>query len=143
MTMASKLNSRSKGQRGEREVVKILQEIMDDVCMELGKEKICIQRNQNQSWKGGEDLTGLPWLSVEIKYQNCDFQNAWWNQCVRQAKANQIPVLFYRRNHKPWRVRLDVWPLPGFCMHVDIDLPTFSMYFKIMARKMMLEGGKT
>ena len=85
--------SRSKGQRGEREICKLLTE-------RLGFE---VKRNLQQYQDGGCDLVGLDKYAIEIKRQETELINSWWQQTKRQAKG-RMPVLFYRSNRKPWLV---------------------------------------
>jgi len=101
----SKINSRSKGQRGEREIVATLQEVIDRIYGPHDTERPILQRNTIQSDRGGYDLVGLPWFAPEVKHCETFQLDKWWAQCLRQAKQNQFPALFYRRNHIPWRVR--------------------------------------
>ncbi len=94
--------SRCKGQSGEREVAKLIFEL-------LGIE---VHRNwQEQSAHGGADLYGLGGFSVEVKrYRevNPSLIKSWWEQTVKQAiSAEEIPVLFYRGDRQPWRVVMD------------------------------------
>ena len=100
------INSRSKGQRGEREVRDLIQIIVDDVATEknllFAPE---IKRNLVQSREGGHDLVGIPGLAVEVKFQENIQVGKWWEQTLRQAKTEKArPVLIYRRKHQPWRV---------------------------------------
>lgn len=116
------INSRAKGQTGEREVVHMLNDI---ITLLLGSQEWpqdvvnaslkCIQRNQNQSAVGGADLNGVFGLSVEIKRVENVQVDTWWKQCTAQAaRNNEVPVLLYRKNHQPWRcVTLGHVPLPG------------------------------
>jgi hypothetical protein len=68
-----------------------------------------LQRNTLQSDRGGMDITGLPWLALEIKHVegvNNHLLREWWDQCTEQAGHGQVPVLAYKRNNSPFRVRL-------------------------------------
>lgn len=104
------INSRSKGQRGEREVRDILQKLMDEVAKE--KKMLWapeIKRNLMQSMEGGFDLVGIPGLAVEVKFCETLQIGKWWQQTVRQAdKENARPVLFFRQKNRPWRVVMNV-----------------------------------
>lgn len=105
------LNARTKGQTGEREVVHLLNKTIERVlelnsfdpkAMEYARN--CIQRNQNQSAVGGKDLVGVFGLAIEVKRCETLSIDAWWQQCLQQAKReNEVPVLLYRKNHQPWR----------------------------------------
>ena len=97
------VNGRNKGANAEREFIKILQTIVDSV---MGPGEVELKRNLEQVRVGGYDVVGLPWMALEIK--RCETLNikAWWEQCLRQCKKGQVPILAYRQNNKPWRVRL-------------------------------------
>ena len=91
--------SRQKGQRGEREVCKLLAEI-------LGGE---YKRNLMQTQEGGYDVLGLDGFAIEVKYQEKLQIEKWWKQTVEQAEKpnrlqGEIPVLFFRRSREKWRV---------------------------------------
>lgn len=93
-------SERTKGANAERELAKLL-------SAELG---IDVFRNLNQTREGGYDLKGLN-ISLEVKRQEKEDLQGWWNQTVKQAKGSgKIPVLAYRRSHQKWRF---VLPLVG------------------------------
>jgi hypothetical protein len=127
------LNARSKGQRGEREIVDMLQPIVDKVYGTGSTSKL-LQRNAQQSSVGGHDIVGLDWIALEVKRVETSFQNAWWEQCKRQALVVKAePVLIYRQSRQPWKVRmyghLPVGSRNVKCV-VDIDLPAFLLWFE-------------
>lgn len=107
------INIRTKGATGEREVCKLLNGIVGTVMQELGytDEDIelaqrVVQRNQNQTAVGGCDLSNAFGISFEIKRQEQLSVGTWWKQCVSQAERNnELPVLMYRQNRRPWKVR--------------------------------------
>ena len=76
-----------KGKRGEREVVKVLQPTVNKVFEARGLEPPVMFRNQNQSFQGGYDIDGLPWLALEVKRQETLNLNAWWGQAKRKSKV--------------------------------------------------------
>lgn len=80
--------SRNKGQRGEREVVKLLQPIVDKVYGSLGLTPPVLERNLMQSHKGGFDIAGLHWMALEVKYQETLNVGMWWNQTLAQANVD-------------------------------------------------------
>jgi hypothetical protein len=81
---------RAKGASGEREALRLLEELL-----ELPKNTL--ERNCNQWASGGEDVRTLPYFSLEIKKQATPKINQWWEQTVAQAqKSNKIPLLLYR-----------------------------------------------
>lgn len=120
----SGLKSLNRGKRGEREVVKILQRVVDkvyletlnskfysagepghsiEVYQELGKAPV-IQRNTLQSDRGGQDMAGISFLAVEVKFCETYALPAWWRQTCAQATNGKIPVLFFRRSFVDWTV---------------------------------------
>lgn len=128
------INSRAKGQRGERAIIDELQPIVDTVTYELGRESMLLQRNTLQSDRGGYDIVGLPWFAPEVKW--CEVKNvkAWWGQCVSQARIGQIPVLFYKSNNEPWRV-ITYGGLGGtgawLETTVEVDMHRFKIWFRL------------
>jgi hypothetical protein len=136
------INVRAKGQNGEREVVQMLNGIIQHLLTTnpWDPETVavitkCIQRNQNQSAVGGGDLVGVFGLGIEVKRQeNTSLVNTWWAQTVAgAARNNEHPVLLYRKNHQPWRcVTLGHAPLPGGrmgSMRVTFDEGDFRTWF--------------
>ena len=128
-------SSLNKGKRGEREIVKLLQPVVDKVYTffpHLG-EPPRIQRNTLQSDRGGFDLVGLDWLAPEVKFQETLKLNVWWKQTAGQAKSHQTPVLFYRQSNQKWRVRIKMYRELGhrrfFCV-ADISIDDFLLYFE-------------
>lgn len=144
--------ARDKGQRGEREVNKILQAIIDKVYVSAGFSHVrnqipFLERNQMQSYKGGCDIVGIDWIAIEVKHQETFHLKDWWSQCERQArKEDKMPVLFYRKNNIKFRVMMEllipvrvqdrlkpgkmktvktVGPVP-----VDMSLEAFLVYFE-------------
>lgn len=126
-----KINSRSKGQRAEREVVHLLQPIVDRITEARELPYLDIERNQNQSNSGGYDLVGLNWLAIEVKHQEVLSVDTWWAQARRQAKVGQIPVLVYKKNRVAFRVRTwgNGFGNPDKIYVVDISLEDFLDLF--------------
>lgn len=152
----SRINIRQKGAEGEREVIRILTPIVKEVMIELefpaekvaDAEKI-IQRNQNQSAVGGCDLSNVFGMSIEVKRQEQLAIGAWWKQCTEAAKRNnEIPVLIFRQNRKPWRIRTYAFlhtPAHGGGWSsvqaiVEIDEATFKMWFRAWVKAQLLNG---
>lgn len=102
--------SRAKGQRGEREIVRLLQPVVNEVYEVMMHEVPVLKRNSLQSDGGGSDIAGVPWLALEVKYQEKNDTpgtlRVWWQQTLQQAGTEREPVLFYRRNGSPWRVQM-------------------------------------
>jgi hypothetical protein len=132
----------NKGKTGEREVANAMNYCIYLAMTELGYPKeeclkgMCtIQRNQIQTAIGGSDLINCYGLSIEVKRQETLSVNTWWKQCEASAlKDNAIPVLVYRQNKKPWRVRTYTWlPLPDehqMKIVSEMDWDTFRAWFK-------------
>lgn len=146
------INVRAKGQTGEREVVHLLNAIIERVLDSqewpedvVNLSRMCIQRNQNQSAVGGSDLNGVFGLGVEIKRQENIQIDKWWQQCTSQAaRNNEHPVLLYRKNHQPWRcVTLGHAPLPGGrmgSMRVQFEEDSFTTWFYQWVYYKMMSG---
>lgn len=139
-----RVSSRSKGKRGEREVVAHLQPVLDRVYAQLRAdhpqlavgEAPRIQRNTLQSDKGGYDLVGVDWMAAEVKNQERLQLGEWWKQCFAQAKKGETPVLFYKRNGTGWRVRMRakvtvVSYLPVWEPLVDVAIEEWLAYFSM------------
>ena len=139
------VNIRDKGQRGEREVAQMLNAIIYDVCRSLSMtDEECnralttVQRNQNQTAVGGNDLTNCFGLSIEVKRQEQLAINTWWKQCAAAAARNgELPVLMWKQNRKPWRVqtfgvlptpRRPTSPSPKWIL-CQFDIDTFKGWF--------------
>lgn len=146
------INIRQKGQEGEREVAKLLNGIIVEVMRELEfpEEQIAaaattVQRNQNQSAVGGNDLNNCLGLSIEVKRQEQLSVGTWWQQTLKAAERNnEMPVLIYRQNRKPWRIRTFAWINLPDGKHiravVEFDKDTFIEWFRAWARAALLAG---
>lgn len=126
--------SKEKGKRGEREVVRILQPIVDQVYGEFGVRVPLLERNLQQSHRGGFDIAGLEWMALEVKYREEFAVDAWWEQTLAQCGQHQTPILFYRRNKVEWKVRLyGMLQANGVFLHtpVTVDLAIFRQWFRL------------
>ena len=117
---------RNKGANAEREFVKILQPVVDRV---FGSGQVMMARNLMQTRDGGFDIAGLEWLALEIKRQETLSLAAWWEQAVRQAGEDRVPVLAYRQNGKKWRVRMQV-QLHGVVALAELSLDDWLEIFE-------------
>jgi hypothetical protein len=122
------VNGRNKGASAEREFVKILQQEVD-VSLPAGH-GLKFMRNLEQVRGGGFDIVGLSWLALEIKRQENLSLNSWWEQCERQAEG-RVPVLAYRQNNRPWRVRMPIHIYTNRTL-VDMSLEDFLDVFRSM-----------
>ena len=135
--------SRNKGKRGEREVIDILQPVVNKVYQAGGVEPPILQRNTLQSDRGGCDIAGLAWFAPEVKRQEGGSVGVWWRQAASQARNGQVPVLFYRRNGEKWKIRMRAY-LPvveGTRVGViaEISMEAFLCYFETRLRKELQE----
>lgn len=108
------VNIRTKGQQGEREFAKLLNDIVDQERKRLGMTTLedrdkYFQRNQNQSAVGGDDLTNPMLLCIEVKRQEALSINTWWKQCKESAARTDggIAILAFRQSRKKWRIMVE------------------------------------
>lgn len=108
----AKINSNSKGKRGERELVRVLR----------GYGYTEVRRSQQYAGNTGEaaDLIGLPGIHIEVK--RTERLNVY--DAIEQAERDTsggIPTVFHRRNEKEWIViqRLSDW----VDLYSETDLP--------------------
>lgn len=141
------INSRAKGQRGERMVAESLNVVAQRVCLAAGVPIYKLSRNLVQSRNGGHDLVGLDWIAIEVKWYNEIKAHLprWWDQCLKQATAvNAEPVLIYKANGSKWLVRM--WGLleiergRRLRVTVDISMEAFLVWFE---KRLELEIKKT
>jgi hypothetical protein len=129
----SGLKSRRKGRLGEREIIDLLQPIVDEVYSTVDIPAPKLQRNSLQSDGGGCDIVGLDWIAPEVKRCETLGVSKWWLQCVRQAGTTKEPVLFYRQNSGAWRVQMRAHTFPdagGLSIVATVDVHTFLLYFR-------------
>lgn len=113
--------SRDKGQRGEREVAGMLNEVVQEVWQRNGwkmEERPVFGRNLLQTQNGGHDLDGVDWMAVEVKRHETEQVATWWKQAVAQAQGHEAtlrkrglrltvqPVLVWRKNNCKWQVKM-------------------------------------
>lgn len=146
------INVRQKGQTGEREVATLMNEIIQNVMREMKfpEDQVlaasnAVQRNQNQSAVGGNDLSNTFGLSIEVKRQENLSANTWWKQTVAAAnRNNEVPVLMYRQNRKAWHIRTLVWlSLPNgrqVQALAEFDIDTFKHWFQEWVKARLNDG---
>lgn len=124
--------ARNKGKRGEREVIALLQPILNEVYETFDLDCPTLQRNTLQSDDGGCDICGLEWLSLEVKFQETLQLPAWWQQTLEQAGREKTPILIFRQGRKRWQVMMHAWLFVGtdsselvVVMSVDVFLRWF------------------
>jgi hypothetical protein len=131
------LNSRTKGQTGEREIADLLNAIVFRATTRVGDFK----RNLQQTQDGGFDLFSVeyPFFAVEVKRVEAltpAVVDGFWAQAKRQATKDTsrnalLPVLIYRKNRQPWRVRTYgslVWSTEQIV--VDVSWDAFAPWFQ-------------
>lgn len=95
------MNSRDKGKRGERELASVLSGYGFDA-----------RRGQQYSGANGDaDVIGLPGMHIECKRnERLNVYDA-IDQSKRDARADEIPAVFHRKNNCKWLVtmELDTW----------------------------------
>ena len=95
----SKINSKRKGAVGEREVAHILQEHGYDA-----------RRTAQYCGNTGDaaDVIGLDGFHIEVK--RCETTKIWdWiHQAERDHKAEEIPLVVFRKSHEEWQVSLSL-----------------------------------
>ena len=88
------MNSRNKGAAGERELAKVLREY-----------GYIARRGQQYCGANGDaDVLGLPGVHIECKRVEHLNLDAAFEQALNDAKADEIPAVFHRKNRKPWLV---------------------------------------
>ena len=95
-----KINSRSKGKKGELELAKKLRDYGYD----------CRRGQQYCGANGDADVIGLPGIHIECKrVERLDLYGA-MAQAIADSKG-KMPVVMHRKNHCHWLVtmRLDDW----------------------------------
>jgi len=131
--------SRNKGKRGEREIITLLQPLVDQVYEANELDAPVLKRNTLQSDGGGFDIVGLDWIALEVKYHETFQVEKWWEQCMRQAGPGQMPVLVYRRNGmRTWLVRMLGFvgePSCGHTVPVSVRWEDFLLWFRTRLAK--------
>ena len=94
------INSKKKGKKGELELARKLREFGYN-C----------RRGQQYSGIGGDDVIGLPHIHIECKRQERLNVYDAIRQAQRDAKEDEKPAVFWRRNREEWLVvmRLEDW----------------------------------
>ena len=140
-------SAKVKGASGEREALSAIVMSMQEVERELGLAPNQAysgkaQRNLQQSIAGGHDLSGLPGLAVEVKRCETLQINTWWDQCISQASADQLPVLLFRQSRSAWRcltfVQLN-WNNTNQWVRAEISLQSFLDWYMVLYRSILLQ----
>jgi hypothetical protein len=105
-------NSRTKGAVGERELAGEFNRLFGTTA----------RRGQQYSGIEGEDVVGLEGIHVESKrVENLNVNKA-MEQAIRDANGQKVPVVFHRRNRKPWLVTLRLDDVESFVLTMQTIL---------------------
>lgn len=90
------MNSKVKGNKGERELAAILREHGYNT-----------RRGQQFCGANGDaDVEGLPGIHIEVKrVERLNIYEA-MQQSIRDARSGEMPAVFHRRNRKGWLVTM-------------------------------------
>lgn len=109
-----KINSRSKGKRGELEL-----------CREL-KRLLGIEARRGQQYCGGDDspdvVHSIPGVHIECKRVEALNLMAAMNQAIADAGGDQVPVVMHRKNNQPWQATVRLDDLPRLAMQVYLTM---------------------
>lgn len=98
MVNMGKINSKQKGNRGEREVAKLLRDYG------------YVKARRGQQFQGSPespDVVGFPGFHVEVKHvERLNVYEA-LEQAFRDAGEDDTPIVFHRKNKVSWRVTMD------------------------------------
>lgn len=132
--MKKKINSRTKGKAGERELIGELKRVLPELTDQL-------ERNLEQTRDGGYDISGLDGWAPEVKrYAKilpADIES-FWAQAVVQARNDQRrPALFMREDRREWRVRVrlndvqDRWAgEDGLLWTAEVSIDAFAWIYR-------------
>jgi len=102
------INSRTKGAAFERLIVKTINK-----CLEKENIEDRVSRNFDQSWKAGLADIYFRNFCIECKrYGNSNtnmYKQSWWDQVVKSAGDDFIPLLIYKFNRKPIYTVVPAW----------------------------------
>jgi hypothetical protein len=144
----------AKGAQGERDVLNQFRDCMRAVEAELTERGLVFvarsdfaTRKRLERGTSNRDIGNIPIISIEVKRnENLNIKAA-WEQAVRQADNNLLPVLVYRYNREPWRVRtwgaLTHYDGSGAVVHYavsEVSLVDFLAYFAKLYRVFISEG---
>ena len=102
---------RAKGQVGEREFAKLIQEELNVEC----------SRRIEQTRDSGHDLD-LWNYAIEVKRAKKLNLSGWWKQTTENAVAcNKIPVLAYRLDNQKWHVVMSFRDVLGYEGDMTLD----------------------
>lgn len=90
-------NSRNKGKKGELEFKDFLKDRGYDA-----------RRGQQYCGANGDaDVVGVPGMHVEVKRTETCRPYQYLEQAVKDARIDEVPVVFHRQNRRQWIVIMD------------------------------------
>lgn len=101
-----KINSRSKGKRGELEIAHFFQ----------GFGFRARRGQQFSGLQGDADVVGVPYLHLEIKRVEALNLDKAMEQSKRDAREGEIPVVVHRKDRQDWRITLSLSDFMKFYM---------------------------
>ncbi len=116
--MSKKINSRSKGKRGERDIAKMLEAWWGSKFTSTPMSGGFATKGFRDDWNASGDVV-TPDLTfpfcVEVKWrEGWDLLQVlkstetsipiweWWDQTLRETPEGKIPFLVFKRNNQPW-----------------------------------------
>lgn len=146
--------SSRKGAQGERDVLNAFRDIMRNVEADLVSEGVTFvarsdfaTRKRLERGTSSRDIGNIPIISIEVKRNETLNVNAAWEQATRQADGGLLPVLVYKFNREPWRVRtwgaLTSYDRTGKVVSYvvsEVSLVDFLSYFAKLYRQFLSEG---
>lgn len=90
--------SREKGKRGEREVRDLFRQAGYDTA---------VRGQQYCGANGDADVIGVPLLHIEVKRTEKFRLEDAMEQSRSDARDNEVPVVFHKKNNRPWVVIMD------------------------------------
>lgn len=146
------INGRTKGHDAERDIARRFNEIVETTYRQVTGNELPedwtpqVQRNQNQSAVGGDDLIGTYGFSIEVKRQEALSLDKWWKQaCLSAGRQGKTPVVIFKQNRKPWRVLMGGGISHPLCKdgavawitvpRLEVSLEDFERLFTEVCRK--------
>jgi len=130
--------AKTKGANGEREVIALLQPVVNKVYTEFGIEPPRLLRNLEQFRFSGFDLIGIEWVAIEVKRQETLNVNTWWEQTKKSAGQTKEPILIYRQNQRKWNVVMFGYLPAGdrkVRCRVEVNQVSFLVWFETRLRE--------
>jgi Holliday junction resolvase len=89
------VNSRAKGAAGERELSKVLSELLGTPFR---------RGVQYCGANGDADVVGLPGVHIEVKRVQALNVSKAMQQAMSDSKGGDLPIVAHRKNHEQWMV---------------------------------------